>query len=177
MRRKDKSAVVHPVASFQLPSDQALLAAVGTVAIAHGHLEYILRMTVKTLAGLSILEALDATNFTSMRDVRSEVRKLFGQLTKERSLCLKLEALLERARKESEQRNQLLHRPWAVDSENNWLMKDEYHHWGPLPDRQQFLELADRIYNLIHDINEARLHGFISDVAKLRNSPKTDQGN
>ncbi len=49
------------IVDLSLPEDPALLEAAGRVALAHGQLELILRMTIKTLAGLSVDEALNAT--------------------------------------------------------------------------------------------------------------------
>ena len=44
-----------------VPGDTQLLQAVGEVAILHGHLDYILRVTIKTVADVSLQQALDAT--------------------------------------------------------------------------------------------------------------------
>jgi len=158
------------VTKLRPPENKELLAAVGVVAIAHGQLEYILRMIVRTLGGLSITEALDAMQFKPMIEVRKEIRRLFSELTNDAALRLKMDALLERVRKESEQRNQLLHRPWALDQENQPLMKDEYHQWGPTPNIEKFNKLSERIYDLIREMNEARFAGFIYEVANSRKS-------
>ena len=45
--------------TFHVPDNTELLAAFGEVALRHEHLNHILRMTIKTLARLSIDEALD----------------------------------------------------------------------------------------------------------------------
>ncbi len=39
--------------TFHVPGDKELLAAFGEVALVHEHLNHILRMTIKTLAGLT----------------------------------------------------------------------------------------------------------------------------
>ncbi len=71
--------VTRPNAMDQLaiPNHPELLEALGHLAVAHTHLELILRYTVKTLAGLSVKEALDATHRARTSDVRSRIRKLF----------------------------------------------------------------------------------------------------
>jgi hypothetical protein len=43
-----------------LPSDTKLVAAFGRVALAHAHLDHVIRMTLKTLTGVSMQEAWDA---------------------------------------------------------------------------------------------------------------------
>jgi hypothetical protein len=46
---------------LDLPENLDLLAAVGKVAIRHGQLDHVLRMTVKTITRITIREALGAT--------------------------------------------------------------------------------------------------------------------
>jgi L-ascorbate metabolism protein UlaG (beta-lactamase superfamily) len=45
---------------FAVPDDPAVLQALGVVAIRHGHPDHVLRMTIKTLAEVTPVEALDA---------------------------------------------------------------------------------------------------------------------
>ncbi len=59
-----------------LPGDAAVLAAIGKIALRHGQLDYSLKMTIKTLAGTTIREAVDATERQSSRDLRERIRRL-----------------------------------------------------------------------------------------------------
>ena len=61
---------------FHVPEDPALLAAFGEVGLRHEHLSHILRMAIKTLAGLEVNDALDATAFDGISVLRDRVRKL-----------------------------------------------------------------------------------------------------
>ncbi len=61
---------------FHVPEDPALRAAFGEVALRHEHLSHILRMTIKTLAGLEVNDALDATAFDGASLLRDRIRKL-----------------------------------------------------------------------------------------------------
>ena len=76
-----------------MPQHPGLIEALGRLAIAHTHLELILRYTVKTVGGLSITEALDATRGERISDVRGRVRKLFLQIKPLPSEVAKLDAL------------------------------------------------------------------------------------
>ena len=87
-----------------IPKHPGLLEALGRLAVAHTHLELILRYTVKTLAGLSVKEALDATNRARISDVRRRIRKLFEQKKPLELEKAKLEALLGAATRLSEER-------------------------------------------------------------------------
>ena len=64
---------------FHVPEDPGLLAAFGEVALRHEHLSHILRMTIKTFAGVEVNEALDATAFDGASMLRERVRKLAKQ--------------------------------------------------------------------------------------------------
>ena len=70
---------VSKMMTFHVPDDKELLAAFGEVALVHEHLNHILRMTIKTLAGLKPIEALDATSYDGSRQLRERIRKLARQ--------------------------------------------------------------------------------------------------
>ena len=94
--------------SLAIPTDVELLQAAGRVALAHGQLEQILRMTVKSLSGLSIQEAMDATAPMKAYELREKIKKLFKQKSCDESAKTKLDALLNKAKRFSEERNRLL---------------------------------------------------------------------
>jgi hypothetical protein len=79
-----------------IPNHPGLTEAIGRLAIAHTHLELILRYTVKTLAGLSVKDALDATNGERTSDVRRRIRRLFVEKRRPPSDVAKLDAFWER---------------------------------------------------------------------------------
>jgi hypothetical protein len=86
---------------MHVPEDPAVVGAVGRIALRHGQLDYILRMTIKTLGGLSIQDALDATARLGSRELRERIRKLARQRLGEGAPLLRLEAILQRAAKRS----------------------------------------------------------------------------
>ena len=96
-----------------LPEDQRVLAAIGKIAIRHGQLDYSLRMAVRTLAGIEITEALDATARQTAGELRRRVRRLAQKRLGEGDALVRLDALLNRARGAAEKRNGLLHGLWA----------------------------------------------------------------
>jgi hypothetical protein len=61
---------------FHVPEDQELLAAFGEVALRHEHMNHILKMTIKSLAGLTPAEAIAATKYEGSAQLRDRVRKL-----------------------------------------------------------------------------------------------------
>lgn len=65
-------SVTHEI---KIPRHPGLVEALGHLVIAHTHLELALRYTVKTLAGISVTEALDATSGERISDLRQRVRQ------------------------------------------------------------------------------------------------------
>jgi len=54
---------------FYVPNDPELLAALGEVTLRHEHLSQILKMTIKSIAGLTVAEAVDATQYDGARQL------------------------------------------------------------------------------------------------------------
>ena len=161
MNRRRRTA-----ASLHAPDDPSLLQAIARVAIAHGHLEHVLKMTIRKLAGLTIVEVLDATSFSSMRDLRDRAKKLFGQKCSDEEDRLRFASLLERGQRLSRRRNELIHRPLGLSIEGEWVVKGDDHYWGSAPTVQDLERLADDIDCLIRDLNSSHERGFVARVIR-----------
>lgn len=149
---------------LSLPGDRGLLEAAGRVALAHGQLELMLRMTVKTLSGLTVDEALNATEKTKNWELRKEIVGLFNSKTTDRALRLKMKAMLGKCEQLSEVRNRLLHNAWAISPDGSVIMKGDRHAWGPAATENDLNELAQEIATEVNNLNSARLSGFIHQV-------------
>ena len=147
--------------TLQIPEDEQVLAAVGTISIRHGQLDYILRMTVKSLLGLSIHEALDATARQGSFDLRKRIRALAKQKFGESETLVKLDALLERARRATESRNEFLHSLWAYELDGKPVIRDDDHSFRPAPTINELREAATELATITTELNEARLEGFL----------------
>jgi hypothetical protein len=79
---------------FYFPDNEELSAAIGRIAIFHGQMDHILRMTVKSILGLSVREAIDATRRQGSHELRERVRKLAKQKLGESEAIVKLASLL-----------------------------------------------------------------------------------
>ena len=149
---------------FHVPSDKDLLAAIGKVALRHEHLNHILRMTIKTLARLDIDEALDATAYDSSSQLRERIKKLARQRLGEGEPLLKVQALLERCKRATEKRNDLVHSVWGKELDGEPARKGSSQEWGPLPTATELHELAENLSQLTSQLNEARLEGFLHEA-------------
>src|SRR5437867_10781750 len=94
---------------FDVPEDPAVLQAVGVVAIRHAHLDRMLRMTYKILAALPVGQALEDTLRENSSRLREPILKVAKRRLGEGTTLLKLQALLERARIATNERNDLFH--------------------------------------------------------------------
>lgn len=150
--------------TFHVPADKDLLAAIGEVALRHEHLNHILRMTIKTLARLDVKEALDATAYDSSSQLRERIKKLARQRLGEGEPLLKLQALLERCKRGTEKRNDLIHSVWGKELDGEPARKGSGDEWGPLPTVSELHDLAERLSQLTSQLNEARLEGFLHEA-------------
>jgi len=129
---------------------------------------------VKTLAGLSVKEALDATHRARTSDVRSRVRKLFEQKKPLESEKAKLEALLGATARLSEERNKILHSAWSETEAGVTVRKRESdHEWERAPSKEQVDTITNQIMELARKINDARFEGgFIYEVVERKRRGK-----
>jgi hypothetical protein len=154
--------------SFHIPEDSNLLGALGLVSLRHAHLDYILRMTIKSVAGVSIGEALDATAFAGSRALRERIQKLARSRLGEGPALLKLQAILERCRRVTDKRNEWIHSIWAREIDGDPMLRTTDHNWTAPPTAADLESLADEISRLTNELNAARLDGFLDDALKQK---------
>ena len=149
---------------LNLPADDETLRSAGEVALAHGQLELMLRMTIKTLSGMSVRDSLKATERDKNWELREQIKKLFKSKTKDQTSWLRLKAILNECERLSEKRNRLLHNAWAYTPDGSIVAKGDDHAWGPAPTSADLHTLASEISRQVEQLNQERLHGFIRDV-------------
>ena len=146
---------------FHVPNDQQLLAALGEVTLRHEHLNHILKMTIKSIAGLTPTEAIDATAYEGSSALRERIRKLARQRLGEGEALLKLQALMTRAGRLTEKRNDLTHGLWAQELDGDPGVMGAPGELRPLPSVNELKQLAIEIEALTKELNHARLEGFL----------------
>lgn len=153
---------------FHVPEDKELLAAYGELSLRHEHLIHILRMTIKSLAGLDVTEALDATAYDGAAKLRDRIRTLARQRLGEGEPLLKLQALLERCKRATEKRNDFIHSVWGKELDGEAFRRTNDHSWQPLPTIEELNSLGKDILMLTNQLNEARLTGFLAEALVKR---------
>ena len=112
------------------------------------------------------VEALDATAFESASALRERIRKLAKQRLGEGATLLKLQALVERCRHLTDQRNEFVHSVWAKQLDGEPLRSDPREGWVPIPSKEQLDQLSEKVMRLTHEINYERLEGFLYQALK-----------
>ncbi len=153
---------------FDIPADREILAAFGEVTLRHEHLNHILRMTVKTLARLSVDEALDATARDGSAHLRDRIRKLGRQRLGEGEPLLRLQALIERCGRATDRRNDLVHSVWAKELDGETVRRNSAQGWQAVPTVEELRSLAAEIVSLTAELNKARLEGFLHEALSGR---------
>jgi hypothetical protein len=147
--------------TFHVPSDEGLLAAFGQVALRHEHMNHILKMTIKSLTGVTPAEAIAATMFESSAYLRERVRKIARKRLGEGTALVKLQAILAQCQRLTERRNDLVHGLWAQELDGEAHVRDAYGGTKPLPTVEELRTLARELEQLTGYLNFERLEGFL----------------
>ena len=150
--------------SFHIPEDKELLAALGIVTLKHEHLNHILKMTIKTIADLRPAEAFNALKFEGSRALRQRANKLAKKELGESAELLKLQAILNRIGVLTEKRNSYIHGLWAKELDNEPGIMAEIGELSPLPTVEELMNLSNSMDDVIQELNQARLEGFLKDA-------------
>lgn len=147
--------------SFHVPQNNEMLAAVGEVAIRHEQMNHILKMTVKSLTGVTPAEALKATMYQGSEQLRDRVRKNARKKLGEGAPLVKLQALLADCKRLTEKRNELIHGLWAQELDGDAHIRDGYGNSRPIPTLDELRVLAQELEQLTGRLNFERLEGFL----------------
>jgi hypothetical protein len=162
---------------LSVPQDRDLLAAYGELSIRHEHLTHILRMTIRTLANLEVTEALDATAYDRAAELRRRIKTLARQRLGEGEVLLKIQAILERCKRATEKRNDLIHSVWGQELDGEALRRNDDHTWAPQPTIVELQAVGAEILAVTEELNDSRLFGWLAEgLAKCSLSKKSGSG-
>jgi hypothetical protein len=100
------------VGELKLPG-RPILMALGRIALHHGHLTYVLRLTLKDTGHEKFDDAMSATKRTKWWELLKAVQGLIEQKASRDDSFDTLKALLTRADAATKKRNDLIHKLWA----------------------------------------------------------------
>ena len=143
---------------FEYPE---LLSVLGILAVAHGNLEMVQVMCLKTLQHMRPKEAIQKYRGKPSSHIREEINKVVEPYLKKGDPELKRAAgdiknLIERARCLSAQRNRLIHCFWGC-RDGRWEISPDETNWKNLPDVAIVKALAEEIQEVTRQLNSSRL--------------------
>jgi hypothetical protein len=94
--------MANPTIVFNVPDQEQFLRAFCEVQVMHTHLEYTLRMTFGSVAGVDYRNAREATDGEGPAIVRKRIKKLARTTLGEGAALVKLQALINRCRRAGE---------------------------------------------------------------------------
>jgi hypothetical protein len=147
--------------TLDIPPDARLCEALGRLAVAHGNLEMVQLMCLKTLQGLTPGEALERFRKTSARDIRKLIEEEVAQRARphQKAAQDKLQDLLLDARSASRRRNAFVHRFWGCEPSGNWLTSFDGNRWEPLPTIPAVEDLVEFTRITTARLNSERMQG------------------
>jgi hypothetical protein len=157
---------------FHLPDDPEFLSAYGRVSIRHAQLDYSLKLTLKSVSGVAVEEAIRATAFANSMSLRKRIQKLAKLRFGEGATLVRLQAILERCRQVTERRNRLIHGVVANNLERVDPHVRDHQGRAPLPTPAELNALANEIYAVCAELNDARLAGFLFQAFNRKAPPK-----
>ncbi len=146
---------------FFLPEDQELLAAIGKVALRHEQLNHVLKMTIRSFAEITPQEVLDATQYEGTRSLRERIKKLAKKRLGEGEALLKLQALLVRAGRLTDKRNELTHSVWSQELDGEASIQITPGKLHPIPTVEELEQLAEDIKSITDELIHARFDGYL----------------
>jgi hypothetical protein len=152
---------------FDIPTDRELLAALGEVALRQEHLNHVLKMILRKLADLTVQEVLDATQWESSKRLRERISRIGRKRLGEGQSVLKLQALIERAKRATDKRNEYVHTVWARGySTGNPILWGAGDRRTPQPTIQELKDLAGELELITLDAIGAHIDGFLDDALR-----------
>jgi hypothetical protein len=155
--------------TFHIPP-VAMLVVLGEIALRMDIWIIFLRMTIKSIIGVSTNEAMDGTAFEGLRTLRHRLQRIAKSRLGECAALVKFQALLERCRSASERRNELTHRTWGQELDGAAKIRNDSHGWDELPTVEALRALAIELETITAELNTARLHGFLAEALEKKPS-------
>jgi len=149
--------------------EKELLALIGELVVCHVHLNHMLKMTIKSLLGITVDEALQQLSRKGPLQLRQQVEKAAVQEFGDGPVTERLSELLERCRDVTDRRNYFAKSVYVMHLSEPHVGKvallDAVDRGNrPLPSVTAVRETIQSIDTLIADINHARLEGWLYEA-------------
>jgi len=149
--------------SMGLPKDRAVLVALGKLAIRHGQLDQGLKLTIRSIRGISVEQALAETKRKSLHHLRKLVEEHARERFGEAPVVSRLQELLDRSRQAMDHRNSVLHDLWATESDGGPPHAPEGSP-GEIPSVAELEAVADNLTSVVKELDHERHRGFLHEA-------------
>ncbi|MCI0740820.1 MAG: hypothetical protein L0Y72_17355 [Gemmataceae bacterium] len=151
-----------------IPDEDKLLIAMGRLAVAHGNLEMVQIMCLKTLKKMRPHEALEEYRRIGASRVRQKIENTIrARALPNEDVQLRhvIELLLD-ARCHSKRRNELIHRFWGERDNGKWVTSGDESNWEGLPAVDVIEDLIKGIIRTTAELNAQRFDkGYIAALS------------
>lgn len=166
--------ITGPRMVLHIPQEPEFLQGFARVSIAHAALDHSLRMCIKTLADITMEEALAATDREGSGTLRDRIRKLARMRLGEGAPLLKLQAMIRHCEELTAERNRFIHSVIARLDDGQTRMQTAPGSWEELPTAETLENLALEIFALARVLNHERLGGFLDIALNAKKLPAGD---
>jgi hypothetical protein len=151
--------------SLGLPKDPAVIVAIGKLAIRHGQLDYGLKLTIRSIRGISVEQALTDTKRKSPHQLQALVAEHARERFGEAPALVRLRELLHRSRQATDHRNSVLDDLWATESDGAPIHAPERHQRA-LPRVAELEAVADNLFSVVKELDHERHRGFLCEAVE-----------
>ena len=144
---------------LEFPRDDKVLAEIGKITLRHNHLDYMLKMLIKTFTDVTIDEVVNATKYEGSRTLRERIKKLGKARLGEGKALILLQSLMEKCGRATDKRNELVHSIWAYELDGEHHIQQADNTWKPSPKIEELTSLLQDLQSLISEISFARIEG------------------
>src|SRR5262249_2186568 len=145
------------VAILKIPDDIATLTAVGRIALRHSQLDRLTRLTLKHSGQEGYTDTTTGKMRLNFSKSLKELKKLVKEMATTEQPLKELRALLDRAKKVTSTRNDLLHSLWA--EHDGKMIMDGDEGAGPAPSIAKLTQFYGELTGIVMELNESRLRG------------------
>lgn len=153
-----------------IPEDAPeLLQALGRLAIAHGNLEMVQIMCLKTLENLRPQVALETYRRGGAGKIRERIEKIVSERARSHELSRKnvIIEYLRDGRCHGKRRNALVHRFWGKRVDGTWVTSGDESVWEQTPSLDVINDLIKSVLETTSQLDNERFSGgFIHELAK-----------
>jgi hypothetical protein len=148
--------------SLGLPNDPSEVAAIGKVAIRHGQLDHGLKLTIRSIRGLSVEQALAETKRKSVHQLQALVEEHARDRFGEAPMLVRIRELLHLSRRAADYRNSVLNDFWAAESDAAPIHAPEGRPVA-LPRVAELEAVADNLFSVVKELDHERHHGCLHE--------------